>query len=321
MKKLIIQIPCYNEEKDLPEAVAALPKRIEGIDAIEILVINDGSMDRTVEVARSLGVDHILDFPVNRGLAHGFSAGILEAARLGADFVVNFDADNQYCADDIPKLLAPLLQGRADMVVGERPIAEMEHFSFTKRKLQRFGSWVVQQLGGHGIQDAPSGFRAMNLNAMVRLHVFNPFTYTHESLIAAREQDLKVVGVPIRVNPGKQRKSRLIKSTWDYVMRSGGIILRSYLIYNPYKPLLRLAAIFIVPAAILVGRFLSYYFTGHGDGYIQSLVIASMLLAVGLVSIMVAIVCDLLMVNRRLAQKMLEESRRNAIAAQRGLRS
>jgi len=312
--KLIIQIPCYNEESDLPQAVASLPTSIDGVDMIEILVINDGSTDRTVEVAKALGVNHILSFPINRGLAHGFCAGILECARLGANVVVNYDADSQYCADDIPKLIAPILSGSADIVVGERPISHMLHFSPVKRKLQRVGSWVVRRLGGHGIEDAPSGFRAMSLNAMVRLHVFNPFTYTHESLIAAREQNLKVVGVPIRVNPGIQRPSRLVKSTFDYVMRSGGIILRSYLIYNPYRLMVGLSGLFILPAILLLARFCYYYFIGQGSGYIQSLVIASMMLLIGVLSFLLAVVCDLLRVNRQLAQKMLEEFRRERIS-------
>ena len=311
--KLIIQIPCYNEEQALPETIAALPRSIPGIDEIEIMVINDGSRDQTVEVAKSLGVKHILDFPTNRGLAHGFCAGLIEAAHLGADYLVNFDADNQYCADDIEKLLKPLLAGDADMVVGERPISEMQHFSFMKRTLQRLGTWVVQQLGGHQIADAPSGFRALNLNAMIRLHVFNQYTYTHESLIAARELDLKVVGVPIRVNSGKQRPSRLVKNTFNYVKRSAGIIFRSYLIYNPYKPLLLLSAIFLTPAAFLVGRFLYHYAIGEGAGYIQSLVIAGMLLTIGLMSFMIAVVCDIMMVHRRLTQKLLEEFRRATV--------
>lgn len=311
--KLIIQIPCFNEEEGLPDTLRALPAVIEGADVIEILVINDGSTDRTVEVARSLNVHHILDIPTNRGLAHTFSAGLVEAARLGADFVVNLDADNQYCADDIGKLLMPLIAGQADMVVGERPISEMQHFSPMKQKLQQWGSWVVQQLGGHGIKDAPSGFRALNRSAMIRLHIFNSYTYTHESLIAARELDLKVVGVPIRVNPGKQRPSRLVRSTFQYVRRSSAIILRTYLIYNPYKLLLWLSALFVLPSLILLGRFFYHYMGGEGAGYIQSLVIAGMLLTLGLGTFMIAVVCDIMMVNRRLTQKLLEEFRRNSL--------
>jgi len=285
------------------------------VDVVEVLVVNDGSVDRTVEVARGLGVDHVLDIPTNRGLAHGFCAGLMEAARLGADYVVNFDADNQYCADDIGALLKPLLAGRADMVVGERPITEMQHFSPIKQKLQHLGSWVVQRLGGHTIKDAPSGFRALNRSAMIRMHVFNSYTYTHESLIAARELDLKVVGVPIRVNPGEQRPSRLVRSTFHYVKRSSAIILRTFLIYNPYKLLLWLSALFALPAVVLVARFFLHYLAGQGAGYVQSLVIAGMLLTLGLVTFMVAVVCDIMMVNRRLTQKLLEEFRRNSLAS------
>jgi glycosyltransferase involved in cell wall biosynthesis len=314
--KLIIQIPCYNEEEALPETLAALPRQIEGVGSIEVLVVNDGSQDRTVEVAHSLGVHHVLDMPINRGLAHAFSAGIIEAAKLGADYVVNFDADNQYRADDIAKLLVPLMRGQADMTVGERPISEMEHFSWTKRKLQNFGSWIVKQLGGHQIKDAPSGFRALNRTAMIRLHVFNQYTYTHETLIAAGELDLKVKGVPIRVNPGHQRPSRLVKGTFNYVKRSGAIILRSYLIYHPYKLLVWLSAFFLLPAVILISRFLFYYFSGE-SGYVQSLLFASMLLMLGVMSFMVAVVCDIMMVNRRLTQKLLEEFRRYSLDSRR----
>ena len=312
--KLIVQIPCFNEEEALPETVRSLPQSIAGAEIIEILVVNDGSTDRTVEVARALNVHHILDIPTNRGLAHTFSAGITEAARLGADYVVNLDADNQYCADDIGKLLEPLIAGQADMVVGERPISEMQHFSPLKQKLQQLGSWVVQQLGGHRIKDAPSGFRALNRNAMIRLHIFNSYTYTHESLIAARELDLKVVGVSIRVNPGKQRPSRLVRSTFQYVRRSGAIILRTYLIYNPYQLLLWMCALFVLPAVVLLARFFFHYISGQGAGYIQSLVIAGMLLMLGLGTFMVAVVCDIMMVNRRLTQKLLEELRRSSLA-------
>jgi glycosyltransferase involved in cell wall biosynthesis len=318
--RLIIQIPCFNEEEALPETMSALPKTIEGADIVEILVVNDGSTDRTVEVARSLGAHYILDIPTNRGLAHTFSAGLMEAARLGADYLVNLDADNQYCADDIGKLLKPLAAGEADMVIGERPIADMEHFSSVKQKLQQIGSWVVQQLGGHGIKDAPSGFRALNRNAMIRMHIFNSYTYTLESLIAARELDLRVVGVPIRVNPGKQRPSRLVRSTFNYVKRSSAIILRTFLIYNPYKLLLWLSALFVLPAAVLVARFFFHYFAGEGSGYIQSLIIAGMLLTLGLMTFMVAVVCDIMMVNRRLTQKLLEEFRRSSLAAGDGAR-
>lgn len=310
--RLVIQIPCFNEEESLPGTLSAVPKTIEGADSVEILVVNDGSTDRTVEIAKSLSVHHILDIPTNRGLAHAFSAGLMEAARLGADYLVNLDADNQYCADDISKLLKPLIVGKADMVIGERPIAEMEHFSPVKKMLQQVGSWVVQKLGGQGIKDAPSGFRALNRNAMHRLHIFNSYTHTLESLIAARELDLRVVGVPIRVNPGKQRPSRLVGSTFNYVKRSSAIILRTFLIYNPYKLLLWLAALFILPATMLVARFFLRYLAGDGSGHIQSLVIAGMLLTLGLTTFLVAVVCDIVMVNRRLLQKLLDESRRGA---------
>jgi len=318
---LIIQIFCYNNEESLAGTIAALPRVIEGIGVVEILVVNDGSTDRTVEVARSSGVHHILDIPANRGLAHAFCAGSIEAARLGADYLVNLDADDQYSTDDIRKLLKPLIHGQADMTVGERPIIEMGPFGILRRNLQRLESWLARRLGGHEIKDASSTFRAMNLNAMIRLHVFNQYTYTHESLIAARELDLKVIGVPIRVNADKQLPSRLPGSAFNYAKRSGAIGLRTCLIYNSYKPLIWVSALFMGTAVLLAGRSLYHYASGGGTGDVHSTVIVSMLLTLGLVSFMVAIASDIMMLNRRLTQKLLEAFRLSSLAESRSSKS
>ena len=309
MPKLIIQIPCFNEQDTLPVTLAALPRSIPGVDRVDVLIINDGSTDDTAAVAREHGVEHILDIKVNRGLAHGFMAGLRQALLLGADYVVNLDADNQYNADDIPKLLEPLMQGRADMAVGERPIRDMEHFSATKKSLQTLGSWIVRKLSGTSVKDTPSGFRAMNRNALLNLFIFNEYTYTHESLIAAREAGLRVIGVPIRVNTGQLRPSRLMRSTFEYVVRSAGTVLRFYFLYNSGRFFLSIAVVFLVPGILLIGRFFYFFFTGQGDGWVQSLVIASVLIGVGVLCLIMAVVGDMLKVNRKLMQKTLSELR------------
>lgn len=312
--RLIIQIPCLNEEKSLPITFAALPREFDGIGSVEVLVINDGSTDRTVEVARNLGVQHILDFKTNQGLAKAFVAGLNEAARLGADYVVNLDADNQYIAADIPKLLAPLLADQADIVVGERPISAIQTFSYTKKKLQNFGSWVVRRLSKTNVRDSPSGFRAFNRKAMLRLFIFSEYTYTHESLIAARDSDLRVVGVPIGVNREVLRPSRLMRSTKSYILTSGGTILRFYLLYHP-RPLFNSAGLFLGLLGLFgLARFLIYYAIGLGDGHVQSLIVASVLLTGAMLSLMLAIFSDIVRINRKLLQAVLSELREQRYA-------
>jgi len=316
MSKLIIMIPCLNEEKTLPIALAALPETIEGIDEIELLVINDGSADKTVDVAKEHGVHHILDFKYKKGLAHAFITGILEAAKLGADYVVNFDADNQYNAGDIPKLLAPLLHEQADMVVGERFIKENANFSWLKKKLQRLGSFTIRKLAKTDIKDTPSGFRALNRHAMITLQVFNSFTYTNESLINATDLELMVVGVPIRSNPEVLRPSRLFKSTFKYIVKNGTIVLRLYLLYNPYPILIGISAIFGSAGLFLLVRFFYFYFTGEGAGWIQSLIIAGILITISLLALVMGIISDMLKVNRKLLQKNLIELREHILSLQ-----
>jgi glycosyltransferase involved in cell wall biosynthesis len=310
--KLIIQIPCWNEEEALPTTLAALPRTIPGIGSVEILVISDGSADRTVEVARNLKVEHVLDFKHHQGLAKTFTAGLSEASRLGADYVVNLDADNQYCADDIPKLLAPLLAGECDVVVGERPIQNIEHFSPIKKKLQHLGSWTVRRLSGVDVKDTPSGFRAYNRRAMLRLFIFNEHTYTQESLISATDSGLHVIGVPIRVNPGVMRPSRLMKNIWSYIASSAGVILRFYMVYKPQGVFLGFALLSGMLGAGLWVRFLYFYFTGAGGGHVQSLILAAVLLTAGMLSFILAVVADIMRTQRRLLQEILSLMRDNA---------
>jgi glycosyltransferase involved in cell wall biosynthesis len=314
--KLIIQIPCFNEEESLPVAVASLPKSIPGVDVIEYLIIDDGSRDRTREVARSLGVHHIVGFPTNQGLARAFMLGIRSCLERGADIIVNTDADDQYNADDIPKLIEPILQGRAEFVVGERPIATIEHFSPIKKLLQKIGSSVVAGISATTIKDAPSGFRAFSRGAAARLNVFSSYTYTLETIIQAGQKNMGVVSVPIRVNRDL-RPSRLVRSIPSYVARSVGTMLRIIVVYRPFRLFATIAAVTFLAGVTLGLRFLYYYFTDGGDGHVQSVVLAATLMILGFQAGLLAFVADLQSVNRRLLEELLEEqrARRSAPAA------
>ena len=299
--KLIIQIPCYNEEKTLPVTLNDLPTQIDGIDTIEYLIINDGSTDRTVEVAKEKGVHHVVSFKNNKGLARGFMAGIDACLRLGADIIVNTDADNQYCGADIEKLVRPILDGQADMVIGERPISDIEHFSPIKKKLQRLGSWTVRIASHTNIPDAPSGFRAYSREAAMKLNVVSEYTYTLETIIQAGRKNVAITSVPIRTN-SELRKSRLFKSMWGYIKRSIFTILRIFMMYKPLKFFTILGASIFLIGAILVGRFLIFYFSGYGSGHVQSLIIASVLLMLGFQTIIVGLQADIIAANRKLLE-------------------
>lgn len=299
--KLIIQIPCYNEEESLPEALAALPRRVAGIDEVEWLVINDGSRDRTVEVARAHGVDHIVDLPVNMGLAHGFMAGLHRAVAEGADIIVNTDADNQYNADDIPLLVQPILDRQAQYVIGARPIPDIEHFSRTKRFLQRLGSRVVQIVSRTDVKDAPSGFRALSRDVALRINVFDNYTYTLESIIQAGLSDFRIVSVPIRVN-GETRPSRLVKSIRDYVRRSVASILKAFFVYKPGKTFFLLGMLPALAGIFLTLRWLILYFGGTDRAHVPSLVAAAVLLIAGLLFWVAGLLGELFAINRRLLQ-------------------
>ncbi len=296
--KLIIQIPCYNEEETLHLAINDLPKHIDGIDEIEYLVINDGSADETVRAARELGVKHIVTFKRNKGLARGFMAGLDACLHLGADIIVNTDADNQYCGADIEKLVQPILNGKADIVVGERPIDDTQHFSWKKKKFQHLGSWVVRRASGTDIPDAPSGFRAYSREAALRINVVNEYTYTLETIIQAGNNKIAMTSVPVRTNP-ETRPSRLFKSMWRYMKRSATVIVRSMVMYRPLKFFVLVGSVlFLIGTAIGV-RFLVYYFNGMGEGHAQSLILTAVLLLMGFISIMMGFQADIIAANRK----------------------
>ena len=304
--KLIIQIPCYNEEETLPAAVADLPKQIPGVDEIEVLVIDDGSSDRTVEVARELGVRHVLPLGSNRGLATAFVAGIRRCVDLGADIIVNTDGDNQYRGECIPALIQPILEGRADFVVGTRPIEAVEDFSWAKKKLQRLGSHVVRKFSGTDVADTTSGFRAYSAEAAMRLHVFNRYTYTLETIIQGGHMHMRIADVPIQVNP-KTRESRLMRSTLSYIRRSMATIFRAYVIYRPLRTFFYLS---LVPLLISLGlgiRFFIRYLATYPEptGLIQSVIVAGVLAMIGFGLIALGVLAHLMSANRELIQECL----------------
>jgi glycosyltransferase involved in cell wall biosynthesis len=299
--KLLIQMPCYNEAATLGVALAALPRQVPGFDTVEWLIIDDGSRDDTVRVALECGVDHIVRHTRNQGLARGFMSGLDACLRLGADVIVNTDADNQYNADDIPVLTAPILAHHADIVVGARPIDTIEHFSPVKKLLQKLGSWVVRVASNTDIPDAPSGFRAMSRAAAQRLMVFNDYTYTLETIIQAGQKNMAITSVPIRVNEDL-RPSRLVKSIPSYIKRSIVTIIRIFVIYRPFRFFGSIGAV-LFGAGFLIGlRFLWYYLEGEGQGNIQSLILAGALLVMGFQTLLIAFVADLLAANRKLLE-------------------
>lgn len=309
MTKLVIQIPCYNEEASLPVALADLPRSLPGIDVIKWLVIDDGSTDRTVEVAREHGVDHIVRLQGHQGLARGFMAGIEAALRAGADIIVNTDADNQYCAADIPKLIEPILARRADIVVGARPIRDIEHFSPAKKMLQRLGSWSVRMASGTDIEDAPSGFRAFSREAALRLNVFNAHTYTLETIIQAGRQGMTILSVPIRTN-ADLRPSRLVKSVWSYVRKSMLVIGRVFVLYQPLRFFLLLSAPPLAAGLLLSLRWVVLYYMGTLRAHVPSLILAAILLIMGVQLVLLGVVADLLATNRRLLEEIRVRARR-----------
>lgn len=300
--KLIIQIPCYNEAETLEIALNDLPKHIDGIDEIEYLIINDGSEDNTVGVAAAWGVHHIVSFTCNKGLARGFMAGLEECLRQGADIIVNTDADNQYCGEDIEKLVRPILEGKADIVIGERPIDQTEHFSPLKKKLQHLGSWVVRRASKTDIPDAPSGFRAFSREAALHLNVVNEYTYTLETIVQAGRNKMSIISVPIRTN-GELRPSRLFHSMFGYIKKSMLTIIRAYLMY---KPLRFFAGIGLVPflAGVALGlRYIVLMCIGQARGHIQSLILSSILILLGVMCWMIGIQADLIAANRKILEE------------------
>ena len=306
--KLVIQIPCLNEEATLPETLASLPRSLPGIDEIEVLVIDDGSSDRTSEVARECGADHVLRFRRTKGLAAGFMAGLDAALRVGADVIVNTDADNQYPAEAIPRLIQPILNGEADMVVGDRGVGEVAHFSWTKRRLQTAGSWVVRKVSGTGVPDTTSGFRALNREAALRINIVGEFTYTLESIIQAGKKRLAVTHEPVTAR--ETRPSRLFSSTWDYVKRQAAAILRIYAMYEPFKVFLLLGLTLLAGGVGLGLRYAYFWWLGEVRGHFQSAILSVLLLILGFQTLQLGIVGDLIASNRKLLEDLLYRVRK-----------
>ena len=307
--KLIIQIPCYNEAETLEIALNDLPKHIDGIDTIEYLIINDGSRDDTVEVARRWGVHYVVHFGKNRGLAKGFMAGLDACLRNGADIIVNTDADNQYCGADIETLVRPILEGRSDIVIGSRPIDKTEHFSPLKKKLQHLGSWVVRRASKSGIPDAPSGFRAFSREAALRLNVTNEYTYTLETIVQAGREKIPMEAVDIRTN-GELRPSRLFRSMFGYIKKSILTILRTYVLYKPLSFFTILGSIPFAIGVILGIRFLVFFFSGNSAGHIQSLILASTLIMMGFMTWVVGVLSDTISAERKILEDVQYHARR-----------
>jgi glycosyltransferase involved in cell wall biosynthesis len=307
--KLIIQIPCLNEEETLPITLADLPRHVAGFDSVEWLVIDDGSTDRTIEVARANGVDHIVKLTNNKGLAAGFQAGLDACLKLGADVIVNTDADNQYDASAIPRLVAPILQGTADMVVGDREVVNIEHFSPLKKSLQRLGSWVVRQASETDVPDTTSGFRAYNREAAIQLAVVSKFTYTLETIIQAGKLLVATDHVSVRTNP-KLRESRLFGSMWDYVRRNSVSIFRIYAQYEPLRVFMTLATFVGLGALAVWTRFIVAWINGNGSGHVQSLILGAVLFNAAVVLTALGVIGDLLYAQRVMTQRTFERVRR-----------
>ncbi|MDD6072000.1 MAG: glycosyltransferase family 2 protein [Clostridiales bacterium] len=299
--KLIIQIPCLNEAETLEIALNDLPKHIDGIDEIEYLIINDGSTDNTVEVAKNWGVHHVVTFKKNKGLAKGFMAGLDACLRAGADIIVNTDADNQYVGEDIEKLVRPILDGKADIVIGERPIDDTEHFSPLKKKLQHIGSWTVRVASNSKIPDAPSGFRAYSREAAMRLNVVNEYTYTLETIVQAGREKMAMTSVPIRTN-GELRASRLFNSMFGYIKKSMVTIIRSFMMYRPLRFFGGLGIIMFLLGLILGVRYLVFFFTGSAAGHVQSLILASTLIMMGCMTGIIGLQADIIAANRKILE-------------------
>jgi glycosyltransferase involved in cell wall biosynthesis len=311
VKKLIIQIPCLNEAATLPATLADLPKSIPGIDVIESLVVDDGSRDGTADVARACGVDHVVRMTRNKGLAAAFAAGIDASLKRGADYIVNTDADNQYAGHDIPKLLAPLIRGEADIVIGDRNIAELEHMSWRKRQLQRLGSWVVRQVSNTTVPDTTSGFRAYTREAALRMTIVSEFSYTLETIIQAGKKRMAIAHVPVVTNP-RTRESRLFDSIFSYIKRSSATIVRIYAMYEPLKVFTYIGMVLFSLGLALVVRFLYQYFTDFTGGgrYVQSLIISAVLMILGFYTALIGLVADLISANRKLLEDLVYRIRK-----------
>lgn len=308
--KLIIQIPCYNEEQTLPLTFADLPKQIDGIDEIEVLIIDDGSSDKTVEIAQQLGIDHIVINKKNMGLAASFRRGIDECLRQGADIIVNTDGDNQYAGWDIPKLVKPVLNNEADIVIGDRETHKISHFSKGKKFMQWLGSGIVRKLAGIWVPDTVSGFRAISRESAIKLNVLSTFSYTIEMVIQAGNRNLTIISVPVETND-KTRESRLFKSIPSFIIRQVSTIVRMYAMYQPLKVFFIIGSILSITGIIPIIRFMYFYYTSGGTGHIQSLVLGGILLMMGFITFLGGLIADLISFNRKLSEMALEQIRIN----------
>jgi glycosyltransferase involved in cell wall biosynthesis len=308
--KLIVQIPAYNEETSIAQTLREIPKKLDGITSIETLVIDDGSSDKTVEAARKAGATHVLQLKTHRGLSAAFIAGIDAALRLGADVIVNTDADNQYNGADIARLVSPIVRGTAEVVIGDREVAKSPHMSPLKRILQRMGSWSVGLASGVRVGDATSGFRAFSREAALQINVFNPFTYTLETIIQSGNRNLGVQSVPVRTN-APTRPSRLYRGVGTYLRKSVATMFRIYTLYKPLKTFFLIGTLLLLAGAAIGGRFLWFFFEGDRAGHIQSLILAAVFLIVGFQTLLIGLVADLISVNRRLSEEVLIRLRKN----------
>jgi glycosyltransferase involved in cell wall biosynthesis len=307
--KLFVQIPCLNEEETIASVIREIPRHIEGVDEVKVIIINDGSSDKTTEVAYSAGADYVVPLPFNQGLARAFSTGINRCLELGADIIVNTDGDHQYAAKDIPMLIQPIMKGKADIVIGDRQTTKLAHFSYLKRKLQKLGSKTVSFLSDVKIPDATSGFRAYSREAALRLNVFSNFSYTLESIIQAGKNQIAVAHVPIQSN-GPTRSSRLFSSLPIYLRRSTATMLRIYTLYEPLRTFFYIGGIIFFVGTMGVLRFLFFWFSGTGQGHVQSLVMSGVMLIIGFQVGMLGVIADLISVNRRLGEEILYRTKK-----------
>lgn len=310
--KVIVQVPAYNEEESLGQVLDDIPRQIPGVECVETLVVDDGSTDRTVEVARDHGADHVVCHVGNKGLAAAFRTGLDTCLRLGADIIVNTDGDNQYPGEAIPELVRPILERKADIVIGDRRPQHVAHFSRLKRILQAVGTWVVRRTSGTNVQDAPSGFRGYSREAALRLNVISHYSYTLETVIQAGKKDLSIAHVPIEIHEVK-RSSRLMKGMWDFIKRQGATILRTYAMYEPLRTFSYIALPFGLVGMILLGRFVVFYFQDPGGAqgrYLQSVIIGGFFLLLGFLIFLFGVLSDLVAANRRLTEETLYRIRR-----------